>query len=584
MSTNSTKSSSSGLNTALDRANEFHTYIKKECEFFKSYYSTYIYRVISQWDSIQSIEAAELYKYDDQALKIIKSHFGATKPKWCNLSEATAAKLLDDLRTHDQKSGNLILPFDLIVEMLDNFFTKFDHSFKQLIKQLKSHEIMYHADADCMMNLGLWSSIYSNDEYNQLSPFGSRLIYFAEAMNHQPIGVIDAFEQHLEPRASQGGSQPLPAWIEDINAAQLMLISVYKQFRSHFDHLTFHGDDNTVTKAQLTSLIKNTKKNRIDLKSTTKKHKIAPVPSIKDSSPETAEEGNLDLLKRLEIGINLFSEVELEDLEDRINKIISKSPDTIPQKILNEVFKEIYIKENYKFPPIIQMIEGSPTIWASDSNVPAIVVINKRLAQSNNKKARLSAYIPVMHELGHEIADDFKHDALIEELKYAIDQKIKTNRKRRTKRIKKIWKSWISELFADAVGIALLGETAMDGLIKVLKNNGHPGELIRANAQGTGYDPHPNPYMRSLMAIKIHNLIFNKKVTRSLSKIKNGTSILRDQYLMKDIPLRRLSRDIENMSKLIVNTPFICLNGLTLIDLGKVITDSAEFKEFKGRF
>ena len=211
-------------------------------------------------------------------------------------------------------------------------------------------------------------------------------------------------------------------------------------------------------------------------------------------------------------------------------------------------------------------------------------MINKRLAQSNNKKARLSAYIPVMHELGHEIADDFKHDALIEELKYAIDQKIKTNRKRRTKRIKKIWKSWISELFADAVGIALLGETAMDGLIKVLKNNGHPGELIRANAQGTGYDPHPNPYMRSLMAIKIHNLIFNKKVTRSLSKIKNGTSILRDQYLMKDIPLRRLSRDIENMSKLIVNTPFICLNGLTLIDLGKVITDSAEFKEFKGRF
>ncbi len=161
------------------------------------------------------------------------------------------------------------------------------------------------------------------------------------------------------------------------------------------------------------------------------------------------------------------------------------------------------LREGWNDPPLVQLSDGNTGAWAADREIPVIIHVNKTLATSDVHDTRVSAYAAVAHEFGHKISDSFTKDRLIQDLIENIE--------RRKHKHGFIWGSWMHEIFADAVGIRLLGKVAIDGLKKVLENRliegVEPPDLIiqnfRFDSETIPYEPHPNTFLRFFIGLEL---------------------------------------------------------------------------------
>lgn len=161
------------------------------------------------------------------------------------------------------------------------------------------------------------------------------------------------------------------------------------------------------------------------------------------------------------------------------------------------------LRDGWNEPAIIQFSEGNTGAWAADREIPTIIHVNNTLANSDDHKTRITAYTAVAHEFGHKISDSFTKDRLIQDLIENIE--------RRKYKHGFIWGSWMHEIFADAIGIRLLGKVSLDGLRQVLErrlvNGDEPADLIIENfsfdSEFIPYEPHPNNFLRYFIALEL---------------------------------------------------------------------------------
>ncbi|MDH3652560.1 MAG: hypothetical protein OEQ53_22905, partial [Saprospiraceae bacterium] len=349
-------------------------------------------------------------------------------------------------------------------------------------------------------------------------------------------------------------------------------------------------------------------------------------------------------LKQLPIGvIDALSELKNadKDSDHKNNSIsLSKTHDrpsewedlNRAQLMLIAVYKEFKefcetgelcgINKDYKFPPLIQLIDGAPTsIWAADrDDVPSLIVINRQNARHNDQETRMQAYASLPHEFGHDIADTFQGDQLLEELRSKIHQ---------DKQIAKpyLWNAWMSEIFADAVGVAGLGVISINGLSRMLKNEDRPPDLIYRSSMEDDqpteleikepsedaerddeykvyeqcYDRHPVSCIRILLAIAIFRELGGKKdllteLENIWRKQLNKFDTFKDEVLRITIPREDLityfaedsknePRDTINLvAKTILNTPLDILKGKHLKTLFETIYGQKLFKRLSEKF
>ncbi|MEP1096461.1 MAG: hypothetical protein ABJG78_15195 [Cyclobacteriaceae bacterium] len=363
-------------------------------------------------NSSPEIEKAEKFKaYVDSETEFFKTYYKEVLPKM-ELKNA-------DLNAILRKREDL---FDPIHDLIANYKNKFDLSYERWKKQVLNYgEIYFNNDKD-RLHLSMCSSRFTNDDHNELTPFGDSLVGNGELINHHAIGVLDALESQLpkEDMTFEPGH-------EGLISAQIILLLMYERF---VDFCT---------------------------------------------------EWNEDEQKK-------------------------------------------YLKNDWKYPPLIQFSDSNTGAWASDREIPTIIHVNKttataiadtevEMAVETAHKTRVAAYAASPHEFGHDITDAFNNDRLITSLVDALTEKLKSKYENEelAKRSINIWTSWMHELVADAFGDGILGRVALMGLKNVLSHRLEvkiePTDLIIENfgwdAEERPYDEHPNSFLRVLISIEI---------------------------------------------------------------------------------
>lgn len=115
--------------------------------------------------------------------------------------------------------------FEPLHDLLVNYKEKFDLSYDKWKKQVLTYgEIYFNNDKD-RLHLSMCSSRFTNDDHNELTPFGNRLVRNGELMNHHQVGVLDALESQLpnEDLTFDSGH-------EGLISAQIILLLLYERF------------------------------------------------------------------------------------------------------------------------------------------------------------------------------------------------------------------------------------------------------------------------------------------------------------------------------------------------------------------
>ena len=372
-------------------------------------------KVESTPPSPQIAKAEKFKEYVDSETEFFKTYYREVLP---NLELKNA-----DLNALLKKRTDL---FDPICDLIENYKEKFDLSYKRWKKQVLNYgEIYFNNDKD-RLHLSMCSSRFTNDDHNELTPFGDSLVGNGELINHHQIGVLDALESQLpsENLTFRPGH-------EGLISAQIILLLMYEQFLSF---------------------------------------------------------------------CNMWTEAEQQE----------------------------NLKNDWRYPPLIQFSDSNTGAWASDREIPTIIHVNRTLATAiaDRKeeeaveaahKTRLAAYTASPHEFGHDITDAFRNDKLVTSLIEALTEKLENLNpdKEQAQRSILIWTSWMHELVADAFGDGILGRVALKGLKNVLSHRLEakiePTDLIIENfgwdAEERPYDEHPNSFLRVLISIEIIYLL-----------------------------------------------------------------------------
>ncbi|MEP5614344.1 MAG: hypothetical protein ABJP45_18985 [Cyclobacteriaceae bacterium] len=163
----------------------------------------------------EQIEKAEKFKaYVDSETEFFKTYYKEVLPKM---------ELKNDVLNEIIKKRPDL--FDSIHDLIENYKSKFDLSYERWKKQVHNYgEIYFNNDKD-RLHLSMCSSRFTNDDHNELTPFGDSLVGNGELINHHQIGVLDALESQLpnQDMAFREGH-------EGLISAQIVLLLLHERF------------------------------------------------------------------------------------------------------------------------------------------------------------------------------------------------------------------------------------------------------------------------------------------------------------------------------------------------------------------
>ena len=601
----------------FEKANKFKLYIESEIDLFEKYFNSFLSKYMKEWGSLAN--SIMNFINDNAKHKVIET--GERKDfrgelsfdKWKELIEKkvkkTPIKYSDiEIREDEIQINKLTIPrklidslirikflsitslktlLDKIPILLNTYHDKFKIDYHKIEQQIVSQDRIKNIVDESILRLSIWSSVYTNDEYGKLSPFGPYMIVVGEAMDHHPIGIIDAFDQmlwsdeytyHYDKEKEKYTDKKFLAnlWRIDLIRAQLLTLAVFEELElfilkaykksnraGYFDLLVANWNES------LEKYIKNT-------------FELQEIYEGENEDSQRLDElkyENSLLEKKFK---NVQTIVEGRKITDInfVNKyskllyIIDDDVQTLKKKFISStVFASDILKATFRYvesnlPPLIQLIEGNASAWSSDDEVPAIIVINKKLATSSDQTKRLKAYAAVPHELGHIVADTFREDGLVEQLKSII-------RSSTVLEYKDMWCSWISEIFADFFAVGLFCENSILGLIYALKEGNYLPHMILVNdddlfnEEFLKYDRHPNPLIRVKLTLellrKLKVDIPKMPVTNTeMDRIERQLEIWKKQYLTDLVISAQNYQDLESS---LVGLELETLHNLVYFDL-----------------
>lgn len=144
----------------------------------------------------------------------------------------------------------------------------------------------------------------------------------------------------------------------------------------------------------------------------------------------------------------------------------------------------------------------------------------------------------IAHETGHNLQSDLK---LWKEIPKAI--KYRLRKENINPKSINIWARWHKELFADLIGLLLIGPSFIDSLMDLLSRNSK--RTFHFNSKGV----HPTPYLRVLINIE---LLKRMGFTKKANDFKNTWKHIYPQNPTRYIPSYLLN-DFEKQVYLVVN-------------------------------
>ncbi len=170
------------LQNRKENAQRFNEYVQSEFDFFEKYYSSKIYEVEVENEKLGPLMGTQV--------------------------------------------------FSPVVQLLTDYRKKFDQSFTSWNKQIEDFGEIYFNNDEDRINLSMCSSKYTNDDHDDLTPFGSSMVEFGELLGHHQIGVLDALESQLliPPQEGSPLNRQSTEAIENLIVSQILLIKLYNRF------------------------------------------------------------------------------------------------------------------------------------------------------------------------------------------------------------------------------------------------------------------------------------------------------------------------------------------------------------------
>ena len=491
-------------------------------------------------------------------------------------------------------------------------------SFKQDINQfirLKDDNVPAGVAEDALLRLSLWSSIFANDENGHLSHLGFYSSVIAESMHHNEIGIIDALSQYLWKPKWTKNNYKKHIWRIDLLRSQILIHIVYSDFKKFiikdrikeepFNRMIEEWGEHLlrIRRYEAAEIL-----SRIDKKEESDDHLISELELKEFNAVKSRrvlseiirvvhdeEQRIQDILKTSGSKLKYPSEIfpfliatlkgkyenfNVEEIRGKISSFERSIIKWIKQEKLSgdiaefhndlfvKVFRSTFYKSDIEIPPLIQLVDTNTSAWASDREVITMIVVNREKALNIHPKRRLEAYAAVPHEFGHDLIDSFQNDALINSFQDLIDNNYAISHK-------ELWKSWINEIFADIVGVGLLGYSSIFGLIAALKPLEIPSDLIFPNTEGTSYDTHPTPAIRLFLLL---HFVINYQDKGQLNKITKELEVnisrefpfpkankWRDLFMGGYVGCSELKKEMEQIVDMFIIKEHLCLNSHTVV-------------------
>ncbi len=626
---------------------KFRKFILNEIDFYIEYFEDHgmVYKTLSDFNKISTCRINDenlLYNHtpgDEESNELKFARLNGSGRWDFNFEDADNEKYAKDKDLKEKAECDRYSMFQPIVKLLKANRHKFIEDVIHLNKLAHFEGDDFEQDGDFVLRLALWSSVFANDKDGSLSPLGPFSHGVTAAMRNHEIGILDALSQQLWHYSwsdkEQKEKQNENIWRTDLIRSQLLILVVYHSFKTF---LTKENKDYQLLNDMLEVWIR--RKRKVDYSEHTRKLKTL----INNNGPTDCSETNLENLrlkenlylplsnylksnwnqlsnnsndknentdidkdeknKKIEI-INAFIRVldvkpfklwnenrADKAINDEVNKILSDDKKFIRRtewykNFINSLYQLTYFKADIKEPPLVQLINDSASSWAADREVPTIIVINRRDAQSDDMVTRLQSYAALPHEAGHDISDSFKDDELIYSLKKAI-------RNHDFIKEKNIWYSWINEIFADATGVALLGAASILGLIKALDDLHYPNNIIAANDNETDYESHPVPPIRIYLVKEFaiaylhgqHSSELDAIIVEAYKAKYESLKIetFHDKLCHKKVRHADLKQDAIHIVNIFINYKLPCLMNRTVKDLFDALKSDRYFNILSKNF
>ncbi len=213
-------------------------------------------------------------------------------------------------------------------------------------------------------------------------------------------------------------------------------------------------------------------------------------------------------------------------------------------------------------PPLLQLYAGGGVTWFSGLPVPTLIALDQAKAH------RYAGFSAVPHEFGHDLSGTFNEGALAA----SIQQQIRSlDLKHRD-----FWEMWVEEAFADAIGVATIGEGEIYSLANLFSNAFT--NIIFTDESGQRPDEHPNRHIRVLLTIEVGRLLGIDKVVLDrmqtkwidFGKTKNTlipSAFIFDQFNERLLPVEEFIEGIGSVANALVHTAYDELKGKKVKDI-----------------